>query len=104
MTNANPGPALLHLFAPLRRVDRAAASAPMPTALPRRQLRRFEPGTVRRLHCVSGALWVTIDGDPVDHVLQAGESIEATGRDVLIAYALQPSVLSTSCAKPAFSS
>ncbi len=27
------------------------------------------------LHCTSGHLWVTVEGEPVDHILVAGESL-----------------------------
>jgi uncharacterized protein YaiE (UPF0345 family) len=35
---------------------------------------RIEKAAGKSLRCVSGALWVTEAGDPVDHVLEAGQS------------------------------
>lgn len=57
------------------------------------QLRRFEPAALRGLRCISGALWITFDGDPADHVLQPGEAMQTKARHAVIVYALEPSVL-----------
>lgn len=37
------------------------------------------------IHCTSGHLWVTVEGDGVDHILMAGESlsIPSTGKVVI---------------------
>lgn len=39
-----------------------------------RKAARIEKATGKSIRCVSGALWVTQAGDPVDHVLEAGQS------------------------------
>jgi hypothetical protein len=38
-----------------------------------------------------GKLWVTQTGDPVDHILSAGESFTAEGRGMLVVEALEQS-------------
>lgn len=37
------------------------------------------------IHCTSGHLWVTVEGDGVDHILMAGESLSIpnTGKVVI---------------------
>jgi hypothetical protein len=50
------------------------------------------PSTIA-IHCISGCLWVTQEGDSDDHILQAGESIGFAGRGLVVTSALRPSVL-----------
>ena len=40
--------------------------------------------------CVEGALLVTLEGDPADHVLVAGEALTAARRGRLVVAALGP--------------
>ncbi len=82
-----------HRRGPVRTLAHGGAAANWQVPLERRQLRRFERGGVQSLRCVSGTLWITFDGDLADHVLQAGETIEAEGRGAVIAYALEAAVL-----------
>ena len=50
-----------------------------------RQPLRLTGAAGSRLRAVTGVLWVTIDQDPVDHVLLAGDSLEVeSSRDVLV--------------------
>jgi hypothetical protein len=46
-----------------------------------------------RVHCLSGAVWVTREGDPVDHVLEAGEAFVSEGVGRLAIMALRPSCI-----------
>ena len=47
-----------------------------------------------RLHSVAGVLWVTVDHDPDDHVLQAGESLSIDSpRPVLVSALGGPATL-----------
>lgn len=44
-----------------------------------------------KVDCVSGTVWVTCEGDPVDHVLHAGEAFVSGGVGRLAVMALRPS-------------
>ena len=44
-----------------------------------------------RITCVSGALWITQDGDPNDVVLEPGASHEVTRRGTVLLQAMRPS-------------
>jgi len=61
--------------------------------MPHAAVRRFASPLGLRLSCVRGDLWITVDGEPEDHVLAAGESFEPTSTRRVIVYALQPAVL-----------
>ena len=43
--------------------------------------------------CTSGSLWLTLDHDPRDIVLEAGQRIALDGRRRALAYALEDAVL-----------
>jgi hypothetical protein len=51
--------------------------------------------------CRSGSLWVTLDGDPRDIVLDAGDHFTATEDRRALIYALGPASLSLSMASAA---
>lgn len=62
-------------------------------SLPRTQLFDIPRAAGLRLQCHEGCLWITLDGDSRDIVLQPGESfVVAEPRRALI-YALEPSRL-----------
>jgi hypothetical protein len=44
-----------------------------------------------RITCVSGALWITEDGNPNDIVLEPGASHEVTRKGTLLLQAVRPS-------------
>ncbi len=46
-----------------------------------------------RVECLSGRVWVTREGDPVDHVLEAGEAFVSRGVGRLAMMALRPSCI-----------
>ncbi len=46
-----------------------------------------------RVDCLSGRVWVTCEGDPVDHVLEAGEAFVSGGVGRLAMMALRPSCI-----------
>jgi len=56
-------------------------------------VRRFTRPRGMRLSCVRGHVWITVDGDPADHVLVAGESFLPAGTRRVIAYGLDDAVL-----------
>jgi hypothetical protein len=43
------------------------------------ELRRFEHALGRRIEALGGTLWVTLDHDPRDFVLNAGEGVDVDG-------------------------
>lgn len=69
--------------------DAVAYQVPVPGGT----LRRFTRPRGLRLTCVRGDLWITVDGDPVDHVLAAGEHFEPTDSRRVLVYGLGDAVL-----------
>jgi hypothetical protein len=63
-------------------MNRSPASA----RIARNEVRRFAPPL--QLSAVHGVLWVTVDGEPEDIVLEAGESRRFDGRRPVLAMAL----------------
>jgi hypothetical protein len=71
----------------------------MPTALPLdyttltlgpRQLHAIDDASTVRVACREGALWITLDNDARDWVLEAGETFEAPLQARALLYALGP--------------
>jgi len=58
-------------------------------------------GTLRRQqlqcggtqHCIGGSLWITCDGEPMDHVLDPGAQLRLALAARVVAYALDDAVL-----------
>ena len=61
-------------------------------AMLRRTLLELPRGELT-IGCASGSLWLTLDHDPRDIVLEAGERIALDGRSRALAYALEDAVL-----------
>ncbi len=63
--------------------------------------------TTREVRCDAGSLWITLDGDPRDIVLEPGQHFLREGSAGTIVYALEPSRLTLHhatagrCASPA---
>jgi hypothetical protein len=57
--------------------------------LQRNQLARLNDACDSRLAVVSGTAWITVDGDPRDIVLEAGESFVVDSAKPVIVFALQ---------------
>lgn len=51
-----------------------------------------------RIGCLAGRLWITVDGDPCDQVLERGDSFAAQGAAPIVVYALADSVLQSELA------
>lgn len=54
-----------------------------------------------RIRCMRGSLWLTLDGDPRDIVLKAGEDFVGTEHRRGLVYAFGPSTVSLRAALPA---
>ena len=53
----------------------AAVAAPGANELPDGECLWIERPLARKVHCLEGTLWLTFDGEPQDHVLEAGQSL-----------------------------
>ncbi len=53
-----------------------------------------------RLTCLEGVLWITLDNDPRDIVVEAGAEFSSRDRRRALVYALKPSRLSMAPAEP----
>jgi len=63
---------------------------PAPTvSLPARQLFAIPDASSARVLCTGGCLWLTLDGDPRDVILEAGDSFETGETRRALLYALQ---------------
>lgn len=68
--------------------------------LPARQLFVLPDASSARVLCTSGCLWVTLDDDPRDVVLQPGERFETRIRRRAILYAVERSSFVLAAAAP----
>ena len=55
-----------------------------------RQLHSIPDASGVTITCRAGAVWITVDGDANDYVLEAGESFTPKGRERVLVYALGP--------------
>ena len=58
--------------------------------LPKAGMLRLDDMSGIELRCLSGTLWLTLDNDPKDVVLEAGDSFVTTSSRPAIVYALAP--------------
>ncbi len=58
--------------------------------LPKAGMLRLDDMSDVELHCLSGTLWLTLDNDPKDVVLEAGDSFVTSSSRPAIVYALAP--------------
>ncbi|WP_298931910.1 DUF2917 domain-containing protein [uncultured Ramlibacter sp.] len=72
-----------------------ALNALSPTGLPlaRRALYSLPDAAGLRISCLAGSLWITLDDDPRDIVLEAGRSLDVDAHRRAIVYALEASQL-----------
>lgn len=70
--------------------QRAAVAAAVPVVhdLAAGELLSTRLGSLRSVECLRGSVWLTIDNDPRDVVLKAGESFHAKPTDRVIVQAL----------------
>ena len=74
-----------------------------PTRLVRlatRRLLEIADNAPTRIECREGSVWITLDHDPRDIVLEAGESFEHDGRARALLYAFEPSAVALGPAQP----
>ncbi len=77
-------------------LGRRAAVRPRPfeIILEENETRNFEVGGLGvEVVCLSGEVWVTVEGDPQDHVLAAGATFSTGRRGRLAMMALRPARL-----------
>jgi hypothetical protein len=68
-------------------------------SLPARQLFSIPDGSAARILCTAGCLWITVDHDPRDVILQPGDSFESEDARRALIYATEPSAF-TLLARP----
>lgn len=72
---------------------------PGPTvSLPARQLFELPDASAAHLLCTAGCLWLTLDGDPRDVILQPGDRFEEARPRRLLLYAIEPSAFQLAAA------
>ena len=62
-------------------------------AMPRRTLVELPTGRAWQVGCAAGSVWLTLDHDPRDLVLEPGTSFEVHPDQRALAYALEDAVL-----------
>jgi hypothetical protein len=67
----------------------AAIPAAAPRHLPRRGLFKLPDAAGVQIECRSGSLWITLDDDPRDFVIEAGERFVTDQHRPVIVYALE---------------
>lgn len=67
-------------------------------SLPARRL--VEIAQPARIECREGSVWITLDHDPRDIVLERGETFEHDGLRRALVYAFEPSTLELRPAQP----
>ena len=70
-----------------------AANPAGPVDLPRRAMLTLPDAAAVQIECRSGSLWITLDGDPRDFIVEAGERFTTDTHRPAIVYALQPASL-----------
>lgn len=60
-------------------------------SLPARQLFAIPDAASARILCTAGCLWLTLDGDPRDVILEPGDSFESGESRRVLLYAMQGS-------------
>lgn len=79
----------------------ATANADAAVELPHRAMLKLPDAAAVQIECRSGSLWITLDGDPRDFIVEAGESFSAGAHTQAIVYALRAAVLLVQPHRPA---
>jgi hypothetical protein len=64
-----------------------------PIDLPRRAMFKLPDAAAVQIECRSGSLWITLDGDTRDFIVEAGERFSTESHRQAIVYALQAAVV-----------
>ena len=79
----------------------AATKADAPVDLPRRAMLKLPDAAAVQIECRSGSLWITLDDDPRDFIVEAGERFSTAAHTPAIVYALQAAVVLVQAQRPA---
>ena len=71
----------------------AIEGLPYQISLAHREMHRVRHEGGGTLQCLGGSVWITLDGGPAEHVIEAGQSWRLPAGAGAIAYALEPAVL-----------
>jgi hypothetical protein len=77
------------------------ASSRFHVSLPKRSVFAIPDGAGVGIECRSGSVWVTLDRDPRDIVLEPGDRFEGTEHRRVLVSALEASCITVSDARPA---
>lgn len=83
------------------RAARTAALDANPVELPRRAMLKLPDAAAVQIECRSGSLWITLDGDPRDFIVEAGEHFSTDAHAQAIVYALHAAVVLVQPQRPA---
>jgi hypothetical protein len=75
-------------------------SQPRDLRLAHRAIQSFDDAFGLELVCREGSLWVTLDGDDTDYVLEAGDTFSTRLHRRMVVYAFEPSRMSIGAAEP----
>jgi hypothetical protein len=76
-------------------------TVPRQLQLEKKAIHSLADATGLVLACDEGAVWLTVDGDSRDFVLEPGQTFQAEERGRVLMYALAPSRVTISAAAPA---
>ncbi len=82
-TFARELPRRLHTWLQAVRTERADLRGESVVELDKGAAVWIDHPLAREVHCVEGALWLTFDGEPGDHVLEKGQSLHCPHRSRL---------------------
>lgn len=80
---------------PRRHVANAAGSPTGPFTLAHGALRRLALPRGQALECLHGSLWITVDGDARDHVMEPGDRYQPPDGAGIVVYALEDAAAQT---------
>jgi len=82
-------------------VSPTALNTAQPIDLARRAMLKLPDAAGLHISCRSGSLWITLDGDTRDYIVEAGEQFTTAAHRPAIIYALQPATVLVQAQRPA---